>query len=252
MKSKEWLVGFILGCTILVSSVFGLLYFNTPWWLAGFLCGALLLYSRVTRWLSISSVSTVRGAPVDAVLMSKIGQNAENASHQCALISDARFTGNSFGVMPDIHSGVRIGVCRELAERLTLNDTRVQLRRGDAVLLKVLLDGGFLSEKDCREAVHKGLVQCGVQMFVYLQRCSWAYPDHVLSPQALGYAILHEGVTAEQVATIRFDHGETSEQYCENARTLLDTVMEQLRAGPGPEPTFVPQDTSMCCDGSCH
>ena len=230
MKSKEWLAGFagfVFGCVVFVVSVLGFLYFDTIWWLVGFYFLILLLYPRITRWLSISSVSTVKEAQVD-----------------CETIKRLRAKLQPWGSDAIWHIVVR-GICDELEKGLILNGDRILLASRSARMVKLLLDEGSLSEKDCREAVHKGLLQYGREMYVQYQRLPMG---QLLSPQALGYAAAHGTVTAEELATVHSSDNDLIEQYKENPGALLDSVMKRLRAGP---PASVFADVDAPCDGNC-
>ncbi len=85
---------------------------------------------------------------------------------------------------------------------------------------------------ELRRAVHETICSTGREAYEWhMKNPSLNYPDHSISPPALGYAIKHGKLTPEEVAAIRFDHGETAEEYVVMADRLLDKVMAQLKAG---------------------
>ncbi len=59
---------------------------------------------------------------------------------------------------------------------------------------------------------------------------SGEYPDNCGSKEVLGYFLNYckqKGVT-DFVTAIKFDHGETAEEYMNASKGLLDDVLEQL------------------------
>lgn len=59
---------------------------------------------------------------------------------------------------------------------------------------------------------------------------SWGgrYPDHVASPEALAFVLQSGAITSDQAKYIRFDHGETLEQFKTRADGLIDDILRQL------------------------
>ena len=121
----------------------------------------------------------------------------------------------------------RSAVLRDLSEHLNIFETRILLHPNQFVLIKRMLDHGDLSLDELRAAVHDGLLRCGHEM--YWQHIKLRiFPDHLDSPQALGYAIQHGRITESEARRIRFDHHETLEEYRAYADGLLECVLEQI------------------------
>lgn len=118
-------------------------------------------------------------------------------------------------------------VLQDLSEQLNVFETRVLLNPNQFALIKRMLDHGDFSLDELRAAVHDGLLRCGHEM--YWQHIKLRiFPDHLDSPQALGYAIQHGRITESEAKRIRFDHRETLEEYRAYADGLLECVIEQI------------------------
>lgn len=102
----------------------------------------------------------------------------------------------------------------------------------DARLVKTLIEIGYLPQRELALAVHKGICNVGREMFEW-HRVSplQNHPDHALSTEALGYAMKHGALSSEEMASIRFDHGETPEKYIKSSEGLFEKVMQQIRDG---------------------
>jgi len=98
---------------------------------------------------------------------------------------------------------------------------------------KQLIDGGLYELEDFRDAIVKGIASYGHEMYRHV--CTSTEPDQVDSPDALAFAIRFGHISPSEISTIRFDHGETLEQFCARAEGLVDFVLKQLRDGPSPE-----------------
>ncbi len=115
------------------------------------------------------------------------------------------------------------------------SDGSVVVGRYEDALLVAWMMNHYLDKKERNElgrAVHEAICAIGRECFAWHRRNpEYNYPDHSLSPLALGYAIKHRALTDEEVASIRFDHGETAEGYAAKAESLLEKVMRQLKEG---------------------
>ena len=106
-------------------------------------------------------------------------------------------------------------------------------QKKDAQLVKWIIENEYVPIEKIRQAVHAGICDIGREMFEWCGRESAyrKYPDHCLSPEALGYAMKHGSISNQEIASIRFDHGETAEQYIASSDGLFEKVMRQLRSG---------------------
>lgn len=118
-------------------------------------------------------------------------------------------------------------VLQDLSEQLNVFETRVLLSPNQFTFIKRMLDRGDLSLDQVRDAVHEGLLRRGREMYQQHIRLRIA-PDHLDSPQALGYAIQHGRITESETKRIRFDHHETLEEYRAYADGLLECMTEQI------------------------
>ncbi len=120
----------------------------------------------------------------------------------------------------------------------------------DALLMKWFLDYGYISKAAVGKAVHERL--CEIGRIVYERDIlSWhQFPDGALVlSNALGYAILHGAVSAEEVKNIRFDHNEAAKEYARAAEGLHENVMRQLASGDAYfRSEFSGGDDCCCCD----
>jgi hypothetical protein len=104
--------------------------------------------------------------------------------------------------------------------------------REDAQLVKWLIENRYFPEGMLEAAIHDCICKIGREMFEWHRKNPLDnYPDHALSPEALGYAIKHGAVSSKEAASIRFDHGETVAQYIASSDGLFEKVMQQLREG---------------------
>ncbi len=116
-----------------------------------------------------------------------------------------------------------------------------------------LFENNYLEKESLRHLIHKQLLACGKKMYRTHADSMQdgqliTFPDHLMSPHALGYAIKCGTV---HPVLIRFDHGETAKEYMNKAEGLLNGVINQLL-----EP-YVPRDDTVspgfgveaCCAG---
>lgn len=122
-------------------------------------------------------------------------------------------------------------VLRILSQNLGMIGACILLGNNEAFLIKQMLEGGIISPEEVEKALHEGLLWFGYQMCEQHMRIGIA-PDHLRSPQALGYAIKHGWVNSDTASRIRFDHGETLEKYEAYADGLLECLLRQVIAGP--------------------
>ena len=79
-------------------------------------------------------------------------------------------------------------------------------------LLSCAIRVGILSEIKVREILDKKLKRSGRTCFEdHLSRGT--YPDHTFWPEALAYAIREGEFSTEEIARIRFDHGDNAETF---------------------------------------
>jgi hypothetical protein len=112
---------------------------------------------------------------------------------------------------------------------LHLHAHQVKLTQKEAEMVAFLVKQGFISRERLSQSIHKGLCRFGKEMHEEYLR--GVYPDHVRSPEAYAYAIREGWVQPAGVKHIRFDHGETLEQFMARADGLLDRVTTQLVDG---------------------
>ncbi len=119
--------------------------------------------------------------------------------------------------------------------------------------LNFCLNQKYLSLQEFFEAVEKRIIVLGYEMYKQATPSSSTmrsrepeYADHVTSPEALAFAILHKRFTTAQLGAIRFDHGDTAETFMQGRIiTLVEDVMKQLMEhAAGQE--LVPDDTEFC------
>lgn len=102
----------------------------------------------------------------------------------------------------------------------------------DALLVKWIIDNEYVSKETLEHDVHESICNIGRNMLVWhLTSPLQNYPDHALAPEALGYAMKHGAISSEEIAQIRFDHGETADTYLQYSEGLLEKVMRQLAEG---------------------
>jgi len=130
-----------------------------------------------------------------------------------------------------------------ITENLCLiwNDVAYIGDRNDARLVQWLLENDYIPEWKIRQAVHSAVCATGKAIFErHCEAPNSGYPDDCLqSPSALGYAIWKGVVTPEEATLIKFDHGETVDDYIAMAENLIDKVMDQLKAGPSLQVTNI-------------
>lgn len=157
-----------------------------------------------------------------------------------------------------LSSGLARTLLHEVFEKeLHLVDRRV-LSLGNPGIRKLrcfLFDNGYLDKKDLKHFINKQLLAFGKRMYrVHTESMQEGrlitFPDHLISPHALGYAIKCGTVLP---IFIRFDHGETAKEYMKKADGLLEEVLEQLLAPYVPEPsekenTWL-RPAEVCCAG---
>ncbi|QQR77433.1 MAG: hypothetical protein IPJ67_04890 [Candidatus Moraniibacteriota bacterium] len=98
-----------------------------------------------------------------------------------------------------------------------------------ANILKCLLKNDIVKERYVREQLDIRLKALGRSCFEQYKRGK--YPDRVLSPQALAYALQHGEFTPEEKAVIRFNHGDTKGTFVRTFNRddqLLQKVFDQL------------------------
>ena len=122
--------------------------------------------------------------------------------------------------------------------------------------LNFCLNQKLLSLQDLQDAVERRISGLGYEMYKQATPSSSIrrsrepqYADHVTSPEALAFAILHNRFTASQLGAIRFDHGDTPETFMQGRiTTLVEDVMMQLMkhvdmsASMSPDLEFCSQD----------
>lgn len=133
------------------------------------------------------------------------------------------------------HPALEEAILNMLRMNLTLHGDGIAVigRKEDALLIQWVLEHEYVPEGASWNAVHDGICNVGREMFEWLHRNSQfqRYPDHALSVEALGYAMKYGVLSAKEIASIKFDHGETPEEYKRYAKGLLEKVMKQLAEG---------------------
>ena len=96
----------------------------------------------------------------------------------------------------------------------------------------------IITDTDIERAIEKAVINeaKGDYNHVLSKR---AYPDHVARPEFLAYAISNGSLTSEQVAKIKFDHGENPESFCQlyGRKNLLTELREEM-LNPKPLPAI--------------
>ncbi len=102
--------------------------------------------------------------------------------------------------------------------------------------LNFCLNQKHLSLKEFQEAVEKRIIALGFEMYRQATPSDSStksrepqYADHVASPEALAFAILHKSFTPAQLGAICFDHGDDPETFWrDRINTLAEDIMKQL------------------------
>ena len=81
---------------------------------------------------------------------------------------------------------------------------------------------GIFSKNEVKDVLHNRLIFIGEESYKSVVNGIY-FPDHVPSPESLGYAMKHS-LTNEQISLMVFDHGETKEEYIRKAEGFLDTI----------------------------
>lgn len=121
----------------------------------------------------------------------------------------------------------------------------------DSLLMKWVFEHKYIPEGDISKAVHERLCAIGRKMYEkHIRAPLTNYPDHSASPEALGYALLHGIISADEALMIHFDHNETVDMYRKKAEKLHESVMQQLATGE----TYLlfPEYDDKCCSGCCY
>lgn len=90
------------------------------------------------------------------------------------------------------------------------------------------LNEGRISHQNMRAAIHEGILRCGRQCFNDHVRLSIP-PTHTYSPEAIGYACLHNEITEEEASKINFPYGGSLGEYMKYGFFLLDRLEEHIR-----------------------
>lgn len=98
-------------------------------------------------------------------------------------------------------------------------------------LIEELLDSELIRLEELRNAVSEGIVLYGVQLYDQV-RDGRVMPDHVVSPEALAYALRSGRIPPKDARRIKFDHGESLESFMKRSEGLLQKVMEELQQEP--------------------
>ncbi len=99
------------------------------------------------------------------------------------------------------------------------------------------------------DAIDSRLFEIGYMNFCQVNR--GVRPDHVFSPEALAYAILHEHLTPDQIKKVEdlLDHGDTLKTFTMSGAHLSMMVIEQLETSrEKPTPHRWPTES---CDTEC-
>ncbi len=138
-------------------------------------------------------------------------------------------------------------VLSSLKDRRLLYQGQLMISKEDAEVILWLLEKGWFTEKQLRDALHEGICICGESSFrEHMERGE--KPDLTYSPHALGYAIIHDKISKKDAQRIKFDHGETVEQYKEMASGLLERVFTQIeQIATAPEKVYPPHSSDCCC-----
>lgn len=125
-------------------------------------------------------------------------------------------------------------ICTNIGTNLSLHGDGVAVvgNKKDALLVKWVIENEYVSRNALEDAVHDSICKIGRSIFEWhIQMPHSNYPDHALSPEALGYAMKHGIISSKEIAQIRFDHGQTADTYLQYSEGLLEKVMRQLADG---------------------
>jgi hypothetical protein len=97
-------------------------------------------------------------------------------------------------------------------------------------LLHRAIDLGLVTDNVLRDNIHKRLLVLGRESYDQHMKTQTP-PDHVSSPEALGYSLHISGVfTARERRLIEFDHGDTIETFMAGRiHDLVERVLESLK-----------------------
>lgn len=117
-------------------------------------------------------------------------------------------------------------------------------------LKQVLERNGNNIPSELAKAVHERLLVIGNKNYEHV--VSGVCPDHVHSPEALGYLLSQKTFPKKLAEAIRFDHGETLELYQSFANGLIARIVKQLACHiKKPKETEVSDLDGLFCDGVC-
>lgn len=155
-------------------------------------------------------------------------------------------------MFPIFKSAVEGAIISGLRNNLRLNmDGRFLISHKDAVLLKWIIENNYILEHDLKHAVHEGICKNARNAYELYRNDTRLRPDDSLCcPPAFAYGIVHRAISATEVSHIKFDHGETLQEFCGRADGLLESVMDQLRSAPM-LPKVVSSNEVCCEDGHC-
>jgi len=135
----------------------------------------------------------------------------------------------------------------KLPNVLTLTDFVYSWDNSYSKILNCFLEEGVLSHEDIEKVLHEGLLQAGRQCFIQHLKAG-IYPDHVISPQSLAYALDHNEFATEEEKQIQFD-GETKEEFIQRyGKDILKKIIQFLQTEQKPSVSSI-SDESDC--GGC-
>lgn len=120
--------------------------------------------------------------------------------------------------------------------------------------IKAYLKLKILTRDDLEATVHKRLCAIGINNIdTHINSFTWEfirYPDHSVSPVSIGYPVIHSQVSKEKLGLIKFDHGETIEDYIRGSYGLFDKVLNEiLNKKPTQNNEELKLDWVSCGDG---
>lgn len=114
----------------------------------------------------------------------------------------------------------------------------------------ILLRNNWNTPPVIHNAIHERVLVLGERS--YKQIGPHTQPDHVLSPEALGYLLSQKTFPKKLAEAIQFDHGETLEDYQLLGTRLIPSIVTQLQSRRyKPKEAKVSSSGGLFCDGVC-
>jgi hypothetical protein len=137
-------------------------------------------------------------------------------------------------------------VIKDISSRRTY-DLHFYARTNKRVI-EFLYNSGIIKNEDLDEALKESVAKTARFDFgLIINKGYW--PNHVVSPECLSYAIQHAILSYDDVRRIKFDHGQNASTFCihYNAERLIPKLREKLLNPPMSYATKSDLDEHPCC-----